>query len=118
MQVQANITGTTLQQPPKPAENVDSGRKDLEKIEPDLEKSSSFESSSVQPEEILTQIKSLTENGLFSVRFEKAPDSDQLVIKVVNSETGDTIRQIPAEDVLGVSAGLGEVSGQIINEQG
>lgn len=118
MQVQANITGTALQQPPKPAESVDSGRKNLEKVKPDLEKSSAAESSSVQPEEILTQIKSLTDNGLFSVRFEKAPDSEQLIIKVVNRQTGDTIRQIPAEDVLGVSAGLGELSGQIINKQG
>ncbi len=117
MQVQANVTGTALQQPPKPSESVDSGRKDLDKIEPDLEKSSSSESSSVQPEEILNQIKSLTENGLFSVRFEKAPDSEQLIIKLVNSQTGDTIRQIPAESVLGVNAGPGGLSGQIINKQ-
>ena len=118
MQVQANITGTTLQQPLKPAESVDSNRKQVEKAEHDLEKVSSTESNSVQPEEILSQINKLTDNGLFSVRFEKNQESDQLVIRVVNSETGDTIRQIPAESVLGISASLNELSGQIINKQG
>lgn len=115
MQVQANITGTTLQQQAKPAETVDSSRKQLEKIEPDLEKNSSSESKSVQPEEILTQIKSLTENGLFSVRFEKSPDSEQMIIRVVSSESGETIRQIPAESILGIQSSLNEFTGQVIN---
>ena len=118
MQVQANITGTALQQPLKPAESVDSNRKQVEKAEPNPEKVSSTESNSVQPEEILSQINKLTDNGLFSVRFEKDQDSEQLVIRVVNSETGDTIRQIPAESVLGISASLNELSGKIINKQG
>ena len=115
MQVQANITGTTLQQQPKPAETVDSSRKELEKVAPDLEKSSSSESKSVQPEEILTQIKSLTENGLFSVRFEKSQDSDQMVIRVVNTVSGETIRQIPAESILGIKDSLDDFTGNVIN---
>jgi flagellar protein FlaG len=118
MEIQANITGTALQQPLKPAESVDSSRKQLEKAEPDLEKSSSSESSSVQPEEILTQIKALTQEGLFSVRFEKSENSDQLIIKVVDSETGEIIRQVPAETVFGISSSLGELSGQLINFSG
>jgi flagellar protein FlaG len=115
MQVQANITGTALQQPLKPAESVDSSRKQLEKAEPDLDKSNSSESNSVQPEEILSQIKSLTEDGLYSVRFEKSPDSEELIIKVVKSESGEVIRQIPAESVLGIKSGLDGLTGQIIH---
>jgi flagellar protein FlaG len=115
MQVLANPTGTALQQPFKPAESVDSGRKNLEKAQTDLEKSSSSESSSVQPEEILSQIKSLTDDGLFSVRFEKSPESDELIIKVVNSETGDVIRHVPAEDVLGAKSSLDGLTGQVID---
>ena len=115
MQVLANPTGTALQQPFKPAESVDSGRKNLEKAQADLEKSSSSESSSVQPEEILSQIKSLTEDGLFSVRFEKSSDSDDLIITVVDSETGDVIRQVPAEDVLGVKSSFDGLRGQIVD---
>ncbi len=115
MQVQANTTGTALQQPLKPAESIDSSRKQLEKAEPDLDKSSSSESNSVQPEEILSQIKSLTEDGLLSIRFEKSPDSDELIIKVVNAGSGEVIRQIPAENVLGVKTSLAELSGQIIH---
>ena len=115
MQVSASITGTALQQQPKPAESVDSSRKELEKAQPDLEKSSSSESSSVQPEEILNQIKTLTEDGLFSVRFEKSQDSDQLIIKVVDRETGEIRRQVPAESILGIKNGLD--GGGVINTQ-
>ena len=115
MQVQANPTGTSLQQPFKPAESVDSGRKNLEKVQPDLEKSSSSETNSVQPEEILSQIKSLTDDGLFSVRFEKSPDSEELIIKVVNSKTGDVIRQVPVEDVLGAKSSLDGFKGNVID---
>lgn len=114
MQVQANITSTAQQQP-KPAENVDANRKKVEKNEVDIEKSGSAETSSVQPEEILTQINKLTEDGLFSVRFEKSPESNQLIIKVVNRE-GETIRQIPANSVLGVSSSLHELSGKMIDQ--
>ena len=115
MQIQANITGTSLQQFPRAAESVESSRKELEEVQADLEKSSSSESSSVQPEEILNQIKSLTEDGLFSIRFEKSPDSEDLIIKVVNSETGDLIRQVPAESVLGTKIDLEGFVGQVIN---
>ena len=115
MQVQANTIGTALQQPFKPVESVDSGRKNLEKVQADLEKSSSSESNSVQPEEILSQIKSLTDDGLFSVRFEKSPESDELIIKVVNSATGDVIRQVPAEDVLGAKSSSDGFRGQVID---
>jgi len=115
MQVQANTTGTALQQQLKPAESVDFSRKQLEKAEPDLDKSSSSKSNSVQPEEILSQIKSLTEDGLYSVRFEKSPDSEELIIKVVNAGSGEVIRQIPAENVLGIKKGLDGLTGHILH---
>lgn len=116
MQVEAiNVTGSTLQQQPKAAESIDTGRKELAKGEADLEKSSSTDKNGVQPEEILTKIKSLTENGLYSVRFENNQEFDQLVVKVVDSQTDEVIRQIPAEEVLGMKATLAELSGKIVN---
>ncbi len=102
MQVEAmGVTGTTLQQQPKAAENIDAGRKELAKGDADVDKSSAADKNGVQPEEILTKIKSLTENGSYSIRFENNQEFDQLVVKIVDTETDEVIRQIPAEEVLG-----------------
>ena len=116
MQVEAiNVTGSSLQQQPKAADSVDAGRKDLKKNQADLEKSSTSDASSVQPEEILNQIKALTENGSYSVRFENSQEFNQLVVKVVDSKTDEVIRQVPAEEVLGMQASLADLRGKLID---
>jgi len=116
MQVEAiNISGTPLQQAPRASESIEAGRKELDKAKPDLEKNGSGESATVQPEEILNQIKALTENGLYSVRFENNAEYDELIVKVVDTKTDEVIRQVPAEEVLGVKASLAELRGKIVN---
>ena len=116
MQVEAiTVTGTTLQQLPRASDRVDAARKDGSKEQPDSEKSSSPNGNGVQPEELLTQIKALTENGLYSVRFENNREFDALIVKVVDTETDEVIRQVPAEELLGVKASLEELRGHIVN---
>ena len=115
MQVEAiNVTGTSLQQlPPKASERIDSARKDVAN-DPSASGNQS-EEKSVQPEELLNQIKALTENGTYSVRFEKNQDLDQLVVKVVDTETDEVIREVPPEELLGVRANLKELRGKIVD---
>lgn len=116
MQVEAiNVTGSSLQQMPRASDSVDSGRKDLAKGKSDLEKKSGAENSTVQPEEILNQIKALTEDGLYSVRFENSQEFNTLIVKVVDTQTDEVIRQVPAEEILGMKASLEELRGQIVN---
>ncbi len=110
-----NVTGSSLQQMPRASEGVDSGRKDLKKGEANLEKVAATESSSVQPEELLSQIKSLTEDGLYSVRFESNQEFSQLIVKIVDSKTDEIIRQVPAEEVLNMKASLEDLRGNIVN---
>lgn len=110
-----NVTGTPMQPQNKAADNVDAGRKQLAKGDADVEKSSQGSASSVQPEEILDQIQALTEDGLYSVRFEKSEEFNELIVKVVDTETDEVIRQVPAEEVLGMKASLEELRGQLVN---
>ena len=118
MSVEAiNATGSALQQMPKAAEAVESGRKDLKKGDVNLEKVSAPENGGVQPEELLSQIKSLTQDGLYSVRFENNQEFDQLIVKVVDTETDEVIRQVPAEEVLGMRANLADLRGNIVNTE-
>ena len=110
-----NVTGSATQQAPKAADSVDAKRKDLEKGNQNTEKVTSSENNAVQPEELLSQIKSLTEDGVYSVRFENSKEFNEMVVKVVNKESGDVIRQVPAEEVLGMRASLEELRGQLVD---
>lgn len=116
MQVEAiNVTGTQLQQLPKASEKIDAARKDQAGKQADSDKSSASAETGVQPEELLNQIKALTEDGLYSVRFENNQEFNELVVKVVDTETDEVIRQVPAEELLGIKASLEELRGQIVN---
>lgn len=108
-----NISAATLQKMPRASEQIESGRKHAE--EPSDKNQGSTENKSVPAEELLTQIKALTENGLYSVRFENDERSKQLIVKVVDSETQEVIRQVPAEEVLGVNAALAELQGNLVD---
>jgi flagellar protein FlaG len=109
--------GTTIASPPRvneSAQQVDRKRQDAQQQTP----SSSKEESQAQPEELLSQIKSLTEDGMYSVRFEQDSGTHELVVKVVDQNTDEVIRQIPPEELLKLSQHLKELSGSIVNTLG
>ncbi|EKD33602.1 MAG: Flagellar protein FlaG protein [uncultured bacterium] len=108
-----NITGTTLQKMPRASEQIDSSRKDV-KEEPNKNQGSA-DKKNVQTEELLSKIKALTENGLYSVRFENDERSKELIVKIVDSETQEVIRQVPAEELLGMKAALAELQGNLVD---
>jgi flagellar protein FlaG len=108
-----NISGTSLQVLPRAAEQISSDRKKAEE-KPDQAQENSAKNQ-VQPEEILTKIKALTENGAYSVRFESDKTTHQIVVKIVDSATQEVIRQVPAEEMLGIRAALNEFQGNIID---
>ena len=96
------------------ADQVDKSRKQGEDITKNV---NSEEQKNVQPEELLNQIKSLTEDGLYSVRFENN-DNEQLIVKVVDLETDKVIRQIPPEELLELTKHLKELQGNIVDTHG
>ncbi len=108
-----NIASTTLQKMPRGPEQIETNRKNA-KESPEPEQGTA-ESKKVQAEEILTQIKSLTEDGLYSVRFENDERSKQLVVKIVDNDTQEVIRQVPAEELLGIRAALADLQGNLVD---
>lgn len=97
----------------QPAEQTDKARKQLEEA-PEEQASAPSSAKSVQPEELLNQIKALTENGVYSVRFENN-EAQQLVVKIVDSMTDEVIRQIPPEELMELSRQLNELQGNIVD---
>jgi len=106
--------GVANYSPPRvnePSQKVDNQRKEIEQQQP----IGSQEESKMQPEELLSQIKSITEEGLYSVRFERDSGSDELIVKIVDSDTDEVIRQIPPEELVNLSKQLKEISGNFVN---
>lgn len=108
--------GGMMHQPPKAAETIDTSRKNKESIA--SEPQAAADNQKIQPEELLDQIKSLTQDGLYSVRFEKGEESPDLVVKIFDNETQEVIRQIPAEEVLNFKASFADLVGNLLNTKG
>ena len=110
MQIEA--IGTAVASPPRmnePARQVERGREEREEVQNNSQK------RNTQPEELLKQIKTITEDGLYSVRFERDSGSNSLVVKIVDSETDEVIRQIPQEELLELSKRLEELNGNLVD---
>jgi flagellar protein FlaG len=93
----------------EPAQQIDRKRQDSQQPQ------STQKENKVQPEELLKQIKSLTEDGIYSVRFEQDSKSNQMIVKIVDRSTNEVIRQIPPEDLINLSKRLDELNGNILN---
>ncbi|OHB33463.1 MAG: hypothetical protein A2X84_13710 [Desulfuromonadaceae bacterium GWC2_58_13] len=71
----------------------------------------------IAPEEILDKIKTLTDGGMHSVRFEMDPDVNTLVVKIYDRDTEELVRQIPAEELLGVAKDLRDYRGLLVDQK-
>ena len=109
-----NLQSSAQFQLSKGSDEVSEARKKAE----DLVQSEQVEKKQIQPEELLNQIKALTEEGLYSVRFENDDRADGLVVKIVNRENDEVIRQVPAEEILELKATLEDLRGNIVDTQG
>lgn len=93
------------------AERIDAERK----VKEDVAQEPQVEKTEVAPEEMLQQIKNLTEDGIYSVRFERDERANQLVVKIIDRQTEEMIRQVPAEELLELNAMLDDMRGNIVN---
>lgn len=109
--------GGLNQQQLKPSEQVDTQRKLKESVNAVVEPQAG-NSTKIQPEELLDQIKNVTQDGLYSVRFEKDDKSSDLIVKIFDNETQEVIRQIPAEELLNFKVSFEELVGNLVDIKG
>jgi len=83
------------------------------KTNPDVQKAETQLSSA----ELLDKIKALSQDGAYTVQFEMNHDIDSLVIRVVDRESGDVIRQIPSEEWLAASKALKDLRGLMVDTE-
>jgi flagellar protein FlaG len=110
----ASVGGATVPQNFQGPEQIDAQRKNKEKVADTPQADST--NQGVQAEELLSQIKAVTEDGLYSVRFEQNDNAD-LIVKIYNSKTDEVVRQIPAEELLNLQKALEDLRGNIVDTQ-
>jgi uncharacterized FlaG/YvyC family protein len=62
------------------------------------------EDSKMYPSDILDKIRQISEDSLYSVRFEKSDQLDEFIFKIVNPETDEIIPKIHPEEILGAKS--------------
>lgn len=81
------------------------------------EKDAETSANSIQPEELIKNIKALTEDGVYSVRFEIDEATHDLVINLIDQESGEILRQVPSDEVLGTRKFLAELRGNLVETE-
>ncbi|RME32495.1 MAG: flagellar protein FlaG [Deltaproteobacteria bacterium] len=104
--------GFNLQQTKEPVEQVHARQLQVQDL-PDTEKSQ----RQLNSEELLKQIKKLAEGGSYSVQFEMNKDTESLVVRVVDRQSGKVVRQIPSEELLKTIKALKDLRGLIVDTE-
>ena len=81
------------------------------KSAPDAQKGEVDKPSGKQVQQSLDDINKVMAGFSISVQFQIDPDYKELIVKVVDQDTGKLIRQIPTEDVVRMSKAMDSLKG-------
>lgn len=109
-------TGAITPKNHQPASQVDDAR-DKQQSSPEDLAATSTEKKDIQSEELLNVIKGITDNGLYSLKFENN-DNDDLIVKVIDRETDEVIREIPPEELQQLTKKLQKLQGNLVDTVG
>lgn len=70
-----------------------------------------------QLEAAVKQVQDVTQTLANELRFNIDKDTDKTVVKIVDSATGDLIRQIPSEEMLAIAKALDQIQGLLIKQK-
>ena len=76
---------------------------------------SDTELSSEKLEKVVQQLQDFMGEMNRSLQFKVDEDSGRNVIKVIDKESGDLVKQYPSEEVLGIVAKLAEATGVLVD---
>lgn len=76
---------------------------------------SKFEEKETQAEK-LTKLKSLLAEHNINLEFSRDEATNELVIKLIDDKTGESIRQFPSEVSLKLAATYAKIQGQILDQ--
>lgn len=116
----------TLQVASKPPSAKPEKANDAASADPRARKSGSrpMDASSEEIDAAAKEIKEYLKNSQSNLHFSMDKDTGSVVFKVINSSTGEVIRQVPAEEILVMARKLRQLSeasdssGVLLDEKG
>lgn len=75
------------------------------------------EVNSRQAAAALDEINQSLRMATIGVRFEFDKEADTLITKIVDTQSGEMIRQMPSEEMLQVSRALGKLQGLLVSQK-
>ena len=73
--------------------------------------------SSAAVEQVARQINDFLESSSSSLRFMVDPDLRKVVVRVVDTQTDEVIRQIPSEEMVAISRSVDQLRGLLIKQK-
>lgn len=89
-----NVSPSVADQAIVPPQNVPVKKQDIEPSQPELDYA-------------VNKLNEYIQNSRRDLHFSVDKDSGRVVVKVIDSETREVIRQIPSEEVIALAHGLG-----------
>ena len=74
-----------------------------------------FTRSGASTEEAFDEINAAMEAWSTGMRFELDEDTQQMVVSIIDTKSGDVLRQIPSEEVLHVAKMIAQFQGKLLN---
>lgn len=72
--------------------------------------------SSAVAQQVASQINDFLKTTSSSVEFSVAGDSNKVIVRIVDTQTNQLIRQIPSEQMLAISQALDQMRGVLFNQ--
>ena len=66
---------------------------------------------------VARQINDFIKSDAANIEFSVDSESNQVVVRIIDTETREVIRQIPTEVMLGISQSLSQMTGLLINQK-
>lgn len=74
------------------------------------------EATPVQVETAVKQVNAALEIRSIGIQFEIDKDTDKVIVKVIDRNSGEVIRQVPNEEVVRIAKVMGEMSGLLVDD--
>ena len=106
---------SSYQAPAQVKQNVDEQKNTTTPTAVSRNEASETELSPEKLEKVVQQLQDFMGEMNRSLQFKVDEDSGRNVIKVIDKESGDLVKQYPSEEVLGIVAKLAEATGVLVD---
>ena len=74
-----------------------------------------YSRSGASPDEAFEEINAAMDAWSTGMRFELDEDTQQMVVSIIDTKSGDVLRQIPSEEVLHVAKMIAQFQGKLLS---